>query len=253
MGKNSLDIFYSAESTESWQSILGPELHYHFGYFKAKETLQEGLKAAVRLHYPFIQRGSRVLDLGCGWGGPALMLIEERECEVLGLTISSAQAEYARSLGLSVRHMDAETEEIDGNYDTVLMHESFTHIKDKAGLLSRLKSVAHTVIITASCLREQSSSQEFTFGNSMLMTTPAELQQMILKAGWEVIYQRERRFQSLRTLKLWRENLENFFGSEPIPEGQMKCLYDLTEFALVDPLAWFLNNPLIDIVARQRD
>ena len=40
--------------------------------------------------------GMRVLDIGCGWGTFALHAAREYGAQVVGVTISSAQAEYAR-------------------------------------------------------------------------------------------------------------------------------------------------------------
>ncbi len=71
-----LDKFYSSESVDEWKQIIGKDLHYHFGYFHDSEDLETGLKQTVRNFYPHITLGSRILDIGCGWGGPAKMLIE---------------------------------------------------------------------------------------------------------------------------------------------------------------------------------
>lgn len=45
-----------------------------------------------------LSQGQRVLDVGCGWGGLCKFLFEERGVEAWGLTNSSSQAAYARSL-----------------------------------------------------------------------------------------------------------------------------------------------------------
>ena len=59
-----LDSFYSNESIEEWQQIIGNDLHYHFGYFKASEDLETGLKQTARNFFPYIEPGSKVLDIG---------------------------------------------------------------------------------------------------------------------------------------------------------------------------------------------
>lgn len=43
-----------------------------------------------------LRPGMRVLDIGCGWGGFAEYAGRERGCEVVGITLSEEQAEYAR-------------------------------------------------------------------------------------------------------------------------------------------------------------
>ncbi len=44
-----------------------------------------------------LQPGDHVLEIGCGWGGFAEYAATEIGCHVTGLTLSSEQAEYARS------------------------------------------------------------------------------------------------------------------------------------------------------------
>lgn len=41
--------------------------------------------------------GESVLEIGCGWGGLAERLAREKACDVVGLTLSPAQLEHARS------------------------------------------------------------------------------------------------------------------------------------------------------------
>jgi cyclopropane-fatty-acyl-phospholipid synthase len=53
-----------------------------------------------------IERGRRILDLGCGWG-PLLDFIRSRGAQGLGLTLSSAQAAACKRNGLDVRIEDA--------------------------------------------------------------------------------------------------------------------------------------------------
>ena len=38
--KFDLDRFYSTESVEAWKQIIGEDLHYHFGYFRGSEDLE---------------------------------------------------------------------------------------------------------------------------------------------------------------------------------------------------------------------
>ncbi len=45
-----------------------------------------------------IKPGMKVLDMGCGWGYAAKFLAEERNAEVVGLTIASEQVKFAQQL-----------------------------------------------------------------------------------------------------------------------------------------------------------
>jgi cyclopropane-fatty-acyl-phospholipid synthase len=75
-----------------------------------------------------IDRGRRVLDLGCGWG-PLLAYIRERGATGLGFTLSSAQAEACRRHGLDVRLEDGRsvTPATVGRFDAVASLGAFEH------------------------------------------------------------------------------------------------------------------------------
>jgi cyclopropane-fatty-acyl-phospholipid synthase len=75
-----------------------------------------------------IERGRRVLDLGCGWG-PLLNFIREREGVGVGVTLSSAQAESCRRHGLDARVSDARrvTRDDFGGFDALASLGAFEH------------------------------------------------------------------------------------------------------------------------------
>lgn len=117
--------------------------HIHHGYWedgeppsRAQVRLVERLAARAR-----VPRGGRVLDVGCGLGGPALWLARNLGCSVLGLTISPVQArmatERARAEGLSrlTRFEVADANRLHyeaGSFDAVWVIECSEHLADKA-------------------------------------------------------------------------------------------------------------------------
>jgi cyclopropane-fatty-acyl-phospholipid synthase len=72
--------------------------------------------------------GTRMLDLGCGWG-PLLAFARERGVMGVGVTLSSAQAAACRRHGLDVRLQDAR--QVDraalGEFDAVASLGAFEH------------------------------------------------------------------------------------------------------------------------------
>jgi cyclopropane-fatty-acyl-phospholipid synthase len=77
---------------------LDRNLQYSCGYFP---TGREELDTAQELKMEHICRklrlkaGERVLDIGCGWGGLARYAAMKHEVQVLGVTLSPMQKEYA--------------------------------------------------------------------------------------------------------------------------------------------------------------
>ena len=124
-----LDAFYSAD-VEKVAAILGPEMHFHHGLASAEvndlldrstnagpaaadgSVAERALADALRILYPHIPLGSSVLDVGCGWCGPATLLAAERAASVRGLTIARAQAEFCRARR-DVPTLHADVEETD--------------------------------------------------------------------------------------------------------------------------------------------
>jgi len=246
--KFNLDEFYSAESIAEWKQIIGEELHYHFGYYKGGEDLKTAAEQTVRNFYPYIPSGSQILDAGCGWGGPAQLLVHDRQCNVTCITISQTQANYCRSLGLTVHQLNLEKDQIEGHYDVVFSLEVLSHIRDKIGLLKRLRHRADRLAISVTCTADKNHGERLTFGGSMILYTPAELKQMVKEAGWKIISMKDRRVQSMPTLLYWRARFNETYGDKT-PPGQLNLLRQLTEEALKNPAVWAKSLPLIDIVA----
>jgi len=90
-------------------------------------------------------RNRRILDIGCGLGGPAFVLAGKYEAEVVGIDIESQLIEHAarraRELGLSDRatFQLAEPGPLpfeDEAFDIVLISGALTQIEDKSGMLA---------------------------------------------------------------------------------------------------------------------
>jgi tocopherol O-methyltransferase len=124
--------------------------HIHHGYWESEEKAEEAKEAAqvqlvARLaERAAIPKGARVLDVGCGLGGPALWLARQRGCSVTGISISPVQvkraAEQARAENLADRAaflvMDANRLDLPpASFDVVWVIECSEHLADKTGFL----------------------------------------------------------------------------------------------------------------------
>ena len=96
------------------------------------------LEEAQRRKHAFIAdslkigKGSRVLDMGCGWGA-FMSSIRERGAEAVGVTLSSGQARACRKNGLDVRIADCRslTPEEYGTFDAITCIGAFEAFSSK--------------------------------------------------------------------------------------------------------------------------
>jgi tocopherol O-methyltransferase len=88
-----------------------------------------------------IEEGSRVCDVGCGYGAPARLWAREYGAEVTGFTVSEAQHTYAEAQTVegpvpTYRLQDVLENDLSADsMDAVVAIESLTHIRDQPGVL----------------------------------------------------------------------------------------------------------------------
>lgn len=76
---------------------------YSLSLEAAQKRKHQFIADSLRIH-----KGSRVLDMGCGWGA-FLKSIQERGAEGIGVTLSRGQAYACKKNGLDVHFMDCRT------------------------------------------------------------------------------------------------------------------------------------------------
>ena len=113
--------------------------HLHHGYWIGGDETKEKAQLQLIEHLAAladIKPGSRILDIGCGFGGTSLYLAQEFSANVTGITISSVQVEMARraaaeqSLNANFMLMDAEAMRFDQQFDVLWSVESISHYQD---------------------------------------------------------------------------------------------------------------------------
>lgn len=85
-------------SNEFFELFLGPTMGYTCGYFERDDmTIDEAQNAKfdLALGKLGLEPGMTLLDVGCGWGGGMQRAIERYDVNVIGLTLSERQREYA--------------------------------------------------------------------------------------------------------------------------------------------------------------
>jgi cyclopropane fatty-acyl-phospholipid synthase-like methyltransferase len=124
----------------------------HFGYWDTPDSTATFDEAAERLTEVVVDRlpvgpGQHVLDLGCGHGGPALMVARRTGARVTGISISAEQVTRARAgaamAGLSDQVQFERANAMDlpfapGSFDAVMAFESIIHMPDRQHILRQV-------------------------------------------------------------------------------------------------------------------
>jgi tocopherol O-methyltransferase len=128
-----------------WMTLGNPA--FHFGYWD-EGTRRHGQSLdnmnRVMADIARVSPGDRVLDAGCGVGGAAFWLAQNRGARVQGITIVPSQAFRARRSAVSRREGRASfscqdycrTAFADETFDVVWAQESVCHAADKAAFLT---------------------------------------------------------------------------------------------------------------------
>ncbi len=167
--------------------------------------------------------GSRILEIGCGWGGFA-ELAAARKCHVTGLTLSRAQLEYARArlaaaghaqrTGIEFRDYRDQT----GTYDAVVSVEMLEAVGERwwpayfakvAGSLPPGgKAVIQSIVIDDALFERYRQGSDFIqryiFPGGML-PSPSRFRELASQAGFAIEDEFAFGLDYRRTLTEWRE------------------------------------------------
>ena len=86
-------------SNEFFALFLGPTMGYTCSYFEREDmTLDEAqvAKFDLALAKLDLKPEMTLLDVGCGWGGALELAVQKYDVNVVGITLSKNQSEYAR-------------------------------------------------------------------------------------------------------------------------------------------------------------
>ena len=125
------------------KTVFGEKAHFHWG--TASQSADPFDQAVIDI-LPYIKEGAKVLDCGCGWGGPGRMLQEQLNCDVTGVTISKVQADYANQF-FPTHHADLHNFKPDQHYDVAIFFESYFHLEHGDQVLKNLQNNVDQIII----------------------------------------------------------------------------------------------------------
>ena len=219
---------------EFYELVLGPAMTYSCARFVTRAaTLAEAQTAKHELIARKLgladerddRRRPRVLDVGCGWGSFAIHVATTHDVDVVGVTISTEQALYARrrigSLGLGDR-IDIRVQDYriidDGPFDAIASvgmaeHVGHRRMADYFEQLHRLvrpggRVMNHAISsVGGSRLRRRDFAYRYVFPDGELLDV-ADTVRFAEQAGFEVRDVENLREHYAETLRRWVANLQ---------------------------------------------
>jgi cyclopropane-fatty-acyl-phospholipid synthase len=217
-------------SNEFYAMVLGPAMTYSCARFapgvETLEAAQESKHDLVCHKLGLADRTEqRILDVGCGWGGFAMHAARHYGARVVGVTLSPAQAEWARdriaAAGLE-RQVQIRLQDYrdvwDGPFDAIASVGMFEHVGSSKsaeyfGTMRRLlapqgRLLNHAISsVGGSRIGPRSFIGRYVFPDGELM----DVGQVVLSmeaAGFEVRDVESLREHYAKTLRAWVANLQ---------------------------------------------
>lgn len=127
VGRNHYDI-----GNDLYERMLDSRMVYSCAYWKEAENLDTAQEHKLDLvcRKLLLERGLRLLDIGCGWGGLARFAAERYGVQVVGVTVSHEQLKVARQScsGLSVDIRLQDYRDLHGTFDRIVSIGMFEHV-----------------------------------------------------------------------------------------------------------------------------
>lgn len=227
-----------------FEVMLDERMTYTCGYWiDGAETLDEAQerKLEVVCRSLGLERGHRVLDIGCGWGSFARFAAERCGAEVVGVTVSREQAEEARGRceGLPVEIRLQDYRDVDEPFDRVVSLGMFEHVGHKNyrtyfNVVDRCLAddgvfVLHTIGANSSRYNTDPWIEKYIFPNSMIPSMRQIASAMEGTFGVEEWKNYGPHYD--RTLMAWYHNFRE--GWEELEENYSERFYRMWEYYLL--------------------
>ena len=227
-----------------FRSFIGADLHYHLGHFPSKDvSLNQGMRNAVDALVAVAEGVAfhpRILDIGCGWGGPADQLITRLGASLVCMTISSRQACFTRR---RLRRSNAKVYELDIEHDSlpelepfdiIWVYESLEHMVDPGRVLRLLRSLIlpnGKLLIATSCSGNAADTQLYsTHLGVQPLGTMEHLGKLLIENGWYPEKIVDCTEITLPGWEKWRVGLRNMRGGKFWQEAErLEMEYNVAE------------------------
>ena len=232
-------------SNEFYRYVLGPSMAYTCAVFPtADATLEQAQEEKFDLvcRKLDLKPGMRVLDVGCGWGGMVLHAAQHYGVEIIGVTLSKAQADWGQEAvveaGLesraAVRFSDYR-DVPESDFDAISSIGLTEHIGEKnypayfSFLRSKVKAEGRLLNHSITRFDDQ---QKVRYRNSFVnryifpdgeLTGPAKIVTALTNEGWELQHEENIRVHYAKTLHHWRMNLEDNWDAAVAEVGERKA------------------------------
>ena len=162
--------------------MLGKTMAYSCGYWRDAKNLDQAQEAKFDLicRKLNLQKGQKVLDIGCGWGSFAYHAAKNYGVNVVGISVSKEQIKFAKQLckGLPVEFRLQDYRELNEKFDHIISIGMFEHVgvKNYREFLKISKNclkkdglfLLHTIGSLKSGNRMEPWLDKYIFPNSML-------------------------------------------------------------------------------------
>lgn len=115
--------------------FLDADKQYSCAYFETPDASLDDAQLAKKRHLAaklLIERGNRVLDIGCGWGGLSVYLAEMTGANVTGITLSTEQLQVANARSaekdLTAKFFLEDYRDVTGPFDRIVSVGMFEHV-----------------------------------------------------------------------------------------------------------------------------
>jgi cyclopropane-fatty-acyl-phospholipid synthase len=115
-----------------YERMLDKRMIYSCAYWRHAEDLDSAQEAKLDLicRKLGLERGMRLLDIGCGWGGLAQFAAERYDVHVTGISPAIEQVNLAkeRTSGLPVHIEQADYRDLEGRFDRIVSVGMMEHV-----------------------------------------------------------------------------------------------------------------------------